>query len=235
MWVFGYGSLMWRPGFDVEERVHARAIGFRRCFCLQSVHHRGNEQRSGLVLGLDRGGSCEGMAFRVAPENQSETLRYLREREQVNGVYREAHIPLSIRHKSEEGDVWETVSAIAYIAERAHPSYVGVMPLVIQARQICGARGKSGDNLDYFLNTLEHLRALGIREPALERLATVIGGFACQSANGDEKLLDQENPARARVRSLSRAAVNQHPGNKRSLKPDQRRRFGYRKQVFGGF
>lgn len=224
---------MWRPGFEFEERVRAHAIGYRRCFCLQSVHHRGNEQRSGLILGLDQGGTCEGIAFRVAPSQKSETLRYLGEREQVNGVYREAHIPLSIMRQTDTGDVWETVTAIAYIAERAHPSYVGTMPLVTQARQICGARGISGENLDYFINTLEHLEDLGIRERALERLATVIGGYVCRSGRGIEPTEVQENPARARVKALSRVSIAQHPGNRRCLRPDQRRRFGYRKYVFG--
>ena len=90
LWVFGYGSLMWRPGFAYEDAQHARLTGYRRCFCIYSVHHRGTARRPGLVLGLDRGGACEGIAYRVAARNAAETIRYLRAREQVNGVYRDA-------------------------------------------------------------------------------------------------------------------------------------------------
>ena len=93
--MFGYGSLMWRPGFAYEEAQHARLTGYRRCFCIYSVHHRGTPERPGLVLGLDRGGACEGIAYRVAAANAAETARYLRAREQVNGVYREAMCPWS--------------------------------------------------------------------------------------------------------------------------------------------
>ena len=89
--MFGYGSLMWRPGFAFEEARRARLIGCRRCFCIYSVHHRGTPERPGMVLGLDRGGACEGIAYRVAAANAAETVRYLRAREQINGVYREAH------------------------------------------------------------------------------------------------------------------------------------------------
>jgi cation transport protein ChaC len=85
LWVFGYGSLMWRPGFAYEEAQHARLTGYRRCFCIYSVHHRGTTERPGMVLGLDRGGACEGIAYRVSAANATQTTRYLRAREQVNG------------------------------------------------------------------------------------------------------------------------------------------------------
>ena len=86
LWVFGYGSLMWRPGFAYEEAQHARLTGYRRCFCIYSVHHRGTTERPGMVLGLDRGGACEGIAYRVSAANAAQTTRYLRAREQVNGL-----------------------------------------------------------------------------------------------------------------------------------------------------
>src|SRR6185312_6801690 len=96
LWVFGYGSLMWRPGFAYEEAQHARLTGYRRCFCIYSVYHRGTVERPGLVLGLDRGGACEGIAYRVAGPDVAQTVGYLRAREQVNGVYRETHVPVAL-------------------------------------------------------------------------------------------------------------------------------------------
>ena len=175
LWVFGYGSLMWRPGFACEEAQHARLIGYRRCFCIYSVHHRGTRERPGLVLGLDRGGACEGIAYRVAAARAAETRSYLRAREQVNGVYREAHVPVQLitgTHRE--------VLALTYIVERAHPNYAGQLPLAVQARLIHGSRGRSGANLDYLISTLRHLADLGIRERALERLVAVIGPQAAR-------------------------------------------------------
>ncbi len=157
LWVFGYGSLMWRPGFAYEAAQHARLTGWRRCFCIYSIFHRGTPARPGLVLGLDRGGACEGIAYRVAASEAAATVRYLRAREQVNGVYREAHVPVELM-----GEPRREVLALAYIVERAHPSYAGQLPLVAQARLIRGARGKSGNNLDYLISTLRHLHELAI-------------------------------------------------------------------------
>ena len=124
LWIFGYGSLMWKPGFEFAEAARARLVGYRRCFCIYSTNHRGRPERPGLVLGLDRGGMCDGLAYRVAPENARATAEYLRVREQVNGVYREAHVPVTI----EEGRRRE-VMAQAYIVERAHPSFTGPLSL----------------------------------------------------------------------------------------------------------
>jgi glutathione-specific gamma-glutamylcyclotransferase len=90
LWIFGYGSLMWRPDFAFIERQPARLTGYHRCFCITSTHHRGTAERPGLVLGLDRGGYCAGVAYRVAAEDEACVLAYLRKRELVNGVYREA-------------------------------------------------------------------------------------------------------------------------------------------------
>ncbi len=163
LWIFAYGSLMWRPGFDYAQAHPATLTGYRRCFCVYSVHHRGTPARPGLVLGLDRGGVCHGLAYRISAARAGATLAYLRAREQVTGAYREAALPLQLgRH--------EHVLGIGYIAERAHPGYAGQLSLRDQARLIRTARGVSGANLDYLVNTLCHLATLGIRERELERI-----------------------------------------------------------------
>ncbi|HXE86857.1 MAG TPA: gamma-glutamylcyclotransferase [Hyphomicrobiaceae bacterium] len=194
LWVFAYGSLMWRPGFPYEQARRARLTGYSRRFCIYSVHHRGTPERLGLVLGLDRGGVCEGVAYRIAAANVAGTRRYLRARELVNGVYREAVVPIELepavgsdpsppslpendKVRGEGSDHGE-VTALAYIAERAHPTYAGRLPLSLQARLIRGGKGVSGANLDYLMSTVRHLNALGIRERELERLVTIAGPLA---------------------------------------------------------
>ena len=180
LWVFAYGSLMWRPGFAYEEARRARLTGYSRGFCIYSVHHRGTPERLGLVLGLDRGGVCEGVAYRVAAAQAAEVRGYLRAREQVNGVYREALVPLVLQRELEHPQV--EVMALAYIVERAHPSYAGRLSLGLQARLIRGASGLSGANLDYLVSTVRHLQELGIRERELERLVVMAGPLAWRRA-----------------------------------------------------
>jgi cation transport protein ChaC len=172
LWVFAYGSLMWRPGFPYAEARRARLTGYSRRFCIYSVHHRGTPGRPGLVLGLDRGGACEGVAYRVGAAQAAQVRSYLRERELVNGVYREAFLPVELEHPSAE------VMALAYIVEPAHLTYAGRLPPSLQARIIRGGMGKSGANLDYLMSTVRHLRDLGIREHELERLVTLAGPLA---------------------------------------------------------
>jgi cation transport protein ChaC len=220
LWVFGYGSLMWRPGFDPLEAVRARLTGYSRRLCVTSVHHRGSALRPGLVLGLDQGGVCEGVAYRVAAADAAGVLAYLRAREQVNGVYREAFVPIEI-----EGERHEIVQAVTYLVERAHPSYSGRLPLMIQARIIRGARGLSGANVDYVINTLAHMAAMGIRERELERLLVVLGAFFSRD--------DGEGFVSARAEVLRRASVGSGllSGYQRRMRPEQRRRFVYRQKI----
>lgn len=170
LWIFGYGSLMWRPCFEHDLAVPARVDGWRRGFFIYSTHHRGTHERPGLVLALDRGGSCTGVAFRVRAQDKVSTLAYLRAREQVNGVYREQ--PVKARIEDGSGRV---VEAIAYVVERNHPSYCGRIPLRSQARLIRSASGISGPNLHYLINTLRSLQQLGIHEPELARLMVLAG------------------------------------------------------------
>jgi glutathione-specific gamma-glutamylcyclotransferase len=221
LWVFGYGSLMWRPGFATIERQRATLTGWHRAFCISSTHHRGTMLRPGLVLGLDRGGVCEGVAYRVAGAVSREVLGYLRARELVNGVYREIRTPVRLA----DGRV---VRALAYIVERAHPSYAGAAPLAIQARMIRGARGLSGDNLDYLVNTVGHLRAAGIRERRLDRLMGVAGALVAQLAVAHPERLVSPT-ATALRRTVGRVPLR---GAKvRTLPKGERRRFLYRMRL----
>lgn len=214
LWVFAYGSLMWRPGFPVEEVAHARLTGWRRSFCIYSRFHRGSERRPGLVLGLDRGGACEGLAFRVGHCDAAATLAYLREREQVISVYREALVPVTLLNAGRA-----EVMALAFLVERAHPSYAGVLPLAEQAHLIRGARGRSGNNIDYLVNTLAHLRALGIRERDMERLKGLVGAHAARG--------EAVGHVRASAKGLT-AECGKRPVRARRLKPEDARRFSYR-------
>jgi len=217
LWIFGYGSLMWKPGFAYAEAARARLIGYRRCFCIYSVNHRGQPARPGLVLGLDRGGACDGVAYRIAPEHARATAEYLRVREQVNGVYREALVPVTI----EEGRRRE-VMAQAYIVERAHPSYTGPLSLAEQARLIRGAKGISGANLDYLINTLAHLDMLDIHEPELGRILTLIGPHFARCATD----------GLASPRAAALLKVCRHlPCDAPASRPGDRRRFIHRRQI----
>lgn len=177
LWVFGYGSLMWRPGFAYVEAQKAVLVGYQRAFCVYSTHHRGTEARPGLVLGLDQGGTCHGVAFRIAPDHRSAVHAYLRAREQINGVYREIFAPVGL-----ETGKGVTVDAMMYVVERAHPSYAGHLPIARQARIIRSAEGLSGPNVDYLANTVARARQLGLAARDLERLLTVIGPFFGRAA-----------------------------------------------------
>ncbi len=168
-WVFGYGSLIWRPGFAHVETRRARLYGYRRSLCVYSFVHRGTRERPGLVLGLDRGGSCIGLAFRVPGELRDEVLSYLRERELVTSVYLERVLDISLDGNGAAAG--ESVKAVAYIVDRQHEQYAGGLDAAHAASVIRGAVGRSGNNEDYVLSTLEHLRALGIRDHWLEEVA----------------------------------------------------------------
>jgi cation transport protein ChaC len=163
-WVFGYGSLMWRPGFAHVETVRARLHGFRRSLCVYSWVHRGTEARPGLVLGLDRGGSCIGLAFRVPSELRDEVVAYLRARELVTSVYLERFLPVRLQNG-------ESAMALSYIVDRKHQQYAGRLSVEDAAKTVAGGVGQSGRNEDYLFNTVDHLEALGIRDHWLEDVA----------------------------------------------------------------
>src|SRR5712675_1813233 len=171
LWVFGYGSLMWRPDFPFLERTEARLIGAHRALCVYSFVHRGTPERPGLVLGLDRGGACHGIAFRVASEDRAATVAYLRAREQATGVYREC-----VRRVWLKGEPARQVPAVCYVVDRSHVQYAGRLPLAEQLHYIRQGHGKSGPNRDYVIATVAAMEALGMRESDLHLLAQRLKG-----------------------------------------------------------
>lgn len=138
LWVFGYGSLMWRPGFPFSEAFPALLKGAHRALCVYSIVHRGTHAEPGLVLGLDRGGACRGVAFRVTEDTEEETVAYLREREQVTDVYREAVRPVRLLDGS-----GRAVNALCYLVDRNHEQYAGGLSLDEQIRIIKAGKGQS--------------------------------------------------------------------------------------------
>jgi cation transport protein ChaC len=171
LWVFGYGSLIWRPGFDYLERVPARVTGLHRSLCVYSFVHRGTPERPGLVLGIDQGGACRGIAYRVAARARAATLAYLREREQVTAVYRE-----TVRTAWLEGKPEQRVDAVCYAVDRRHPQYAGRLTLERQLHYVRQAYGRSGNNRDYVIETVAALEALGWRDASLHLLAERLKG-----------------------------------------------------------
>jgi cation transport protein ChaC len=164
LWVFGYGSLIWRPGFPYLERQTARLIGAHRALCVYSWVHRGTQTHPGLVLGLDQGGTCRGIAFRVAPQDWDGVVAYLRGREQVTAVYREKVRPVRLADGS-------AATALTYLVDRTHAQYAGKLDEETQFSLVAEAQGQSGANRDYVINTAKHLAELGIPDAALDRLA----------------------------------------------------------------
>ncbi len=167
-WVFGYGSLMWRPGFPFVERRRATLHGRRRAFCIYSVHHRGTYERPGLVLGLAPGGSVRGAAFRVAADQWDAVYAYLREREQPTETYFEAWSDLKI-----DGETGK-VSSLVFLSDMKHSQWAGALSLEQQADLIAGARGLSGRNIDYLSDLVGHLREDGVRDHAMEALLKLV-------------------------------------------------------------
>lgn len=174
-WVFGYGSLMWRPGFDFVESALAFVHGYHRCLCIYSHVHRGTPQRPGLVLGLDRGGSCQGVAFKVEGAKRDETLAYLRERELVTAVYLERTVPLRFNDGG-------CVQAVAYVVDRTHSQYAGRLPLDEMTRLVAEGVGINGDNPAYVRNTYEHLLRLDIRDAELGEVVRALDAVSCRAA-----------------------------------------------------
>jgi cation transport protein ChaC len=162
LWVFGYGSLLWRQGFPHVEARRALLKGWHRALCVTSVEHRGTPAFPGVVLGLDRGGICRGMVFRVPARHAARTLIYLEDREMGTYSYRQVFLPVMTPKGA--------VRAFTHVVERDHPHYAGGLPDSERIRRVAAAAGKSGANLDYLANTLRHLALLGVRDRRLESL-----------------------------------------------------------------
>lgn len=172
LWVFGYGSLMWQPGFAFSERHHATLRGWRRRFCLWSIRYRGTPEAPGLVLGLDAEDDalCEGVAFRVPAADADAVRDYLRARELVTYAYAEAVQPVTLPG----GD---TRDALTFVIDRSHPQYAGTLPPAEQAAIIARAAGPSGTNRAYLDSTLAHLAEAGIADPMLEEVGRLVAAL----------------------------------------------------------
>lgn len=166
LWIFGYGSLMWDPGFTYLKSSPALVRGYHRAFCVYSRRWRGTPERPGLVLGLDRGGTCHGMAFRVAAGKIAATLIGLWEREMTSRVY----IPKLVKARLPHA----TVEALAFVADRAHHNYAGRLTLEEVAHRLVTCGGQRGPNLDYLIRTIEHLASLGVEDRRLLHLLTAV-------------------------------------------------------------
>ena len=171
LWVFGYGSLMWRPGFEFSLACPAKIYGFHRSLCVYSHVHRGTRHNPGLVFGLDRGGSCRGMAFRVAGDNAGSTLEYLRKREQVTSVYIEHNSKIYFADPNHAPSL-----GVTYIVDRSHEQYAGQLSLNEQFRLVSSSHGQSGPNRDYIISTSQHLEQLGIVDQDIQALANKLTG-----------------------------------------------------------
>jgi len=171
LWIFGYGSLIWKPGFEHVERMPARMIGLHRSLCVYSFVHRGTPEKPGLVLGLDRGGACRGIAYRVTAKKRAATLAYLREREQATSVYLER-----VRTAWLAGNPEKPVNAVCYIVDRSHQQYAGRLSITEQVHIVRQGHGGSGNNREYVLETVNALEALGMRDKELHLLAERLKG-----------------------------------------------------------
>lgn len=170
IWVFGYGSLIWNPLFHYLERRTATLRGYHRRFCLWSMMGRGTPENPGLVLGLDRGGSCRGVAYRVDAEHRDTVIAYLRERELVTGVYTEAWRAVRLDHRGRP-----RVTALTYLVNRDHVQYAGSLDRARILELVRSGRGRSGANAEYVVNTAVHLRDLGFRDAVLDWVAERLG------------------------------------------------------------
>lgn len=162
-WVFGYGSLMWNPGFPHCESMPARIYGFHRCLCMISTMYRGTPENPGLVLGLDHGGSTVGMAFKVTKKNVNKVLQYLEDREQITNAYS----PHFTKAKLNDGRL---VTAYTFIARRDHEQYAGPMSVQKCALMVATSIGDRGSAIEYLASTVEHLDQLGIKNTQLHRI-----------------------------------------------------------------
>jgi cation transport protein ChaC len=170
-WVFGYGSLIWDPGFDYEEAGLGQVHGYHRAFCIRSTRYRGTPEQPGVVLGLDRGGSCIGMAFRLRPATRHRAVDALYEREMTGGVYVARTLSVVLGGGTR-------VSALAFVANRSSRSYERLSDdeIVRRLGACCGQRGR---NREYAIRTLHSLAERGVHCPHLGRIGRRLAAAGC--------------------------------------------------------
>lgn len=167
LWIFGYGSLMWDPGFSFVESQCARIFGYHRQLCLWSIEYRGTRENPGLILGLDHGGSCQGIGYKVRDSDIDTVTDYLFEREMITDLYRPILLPLRF-------DSGKTVTALTFVSKPDHPQYAGRLNFKEVVRIVRGARGPRGSNIQYVTSTVKHLTELGISNTELHRIAQAL-------------------------------------------------------------
>ncbi len=169
-WIFGYGSLMWKPGFDYVTACQAILHGYHRSLCVYSWVHRGTRERPGLVFGLDRGGACKGFAFKLAQNDEADVIDYLDKRELVTDVYRRKRMMITLQSGR--------VPAWCYVVRRDHPQYAGKLPEADLLAIIERSKGQSGHCRDYVLSTVDHLEELGVDDGVLKSVASKLSQAA---------------------------------------------------------
>jgi glutathione-specific gamma-glutamylcyclotransferase len=191
LWVFGYGSLMWSPCFEFKQKALGRAHGYHRALCILSTRYRGTRRKPGLVMGLCRGGSCWGVAYRIDAPRLRRALARLWYREMPRRVYEPRLIPVRLASGKE-------VRALAFVADPAHPAYVRELDLHGRARLVAQGIGIRGPCVDYIRNTLDHMRAVGVRDPHLERILHAAVALRENGADGSPALACAVAPPAAR-------------------------------------
>ena len=164
LWIFGYGSLMWNPGMPYERREPGLVFGYHRALCVYSPRWRGTLQRPGLVMGLDRGGACRGITYRIAAAHVPGVLELLWEREMERA--RVSYVPLLLNVITSRGHR----PALAFVADRNHPCYAGKLGVQQTARLVATRRGERGPNIEYLEQTVRHLAELGVSDRRLQRI-----------------------------------------------------------------
>jgi cation transport protein ChaC len=215
LWVFGYGSLMWSPCFDYTHRAPGRAHGYHRALCILSTRYRGTEHKPGLVMGLCRGGSCWGIAYRVDARRLKRALARLWYREMPRRVYQPRLIPVRIRSR--------TVRALAFVADPAHPSYVRELDLHGRARLVAQGIGVRGPCIDYIRNTLDHMHAVGVRDPHLERILNAALALRQNGIHDSRALACAPAPSAARQPESRAAGAVLRPAARRPRRAAARR------------
>lgn len=210
-WVFGYGSLIWNPGFAYRQAVLARIHGYRRSFCIRSARYRGTPENPGVVLGLAQGGSCIGMAFRLDPADRAQAVKSLYEREMPGQLYVprmiEVH-PIAAANPRPAG----AVRALTFVANTAHPAF-GVLPEAEVLRRLLHCSGERGSNLEYALRTHQSLQTHGVRCTVLDHLMQRLGQTSASDIEAPHGPAQTSGLARTSGDNPSRGRRAEGPGD----------------------